>query len=523
MDNSELGQTKFGQDPASSQWQRLSPIAILYFAVSFVRIIFGNVVYLLPALAFSYSSLRENPVIWLPALSLFIALMAITAFWHFQVYRFRFSEDNVEIRSGIFSKKQLNLPFIRIQNVKLEQPIYYRLTGFACLQLDTAGSAKQEAKLVALPLALAEQLKQKILSHKSEQSQEPEHASDSIEKPTTSNIPHERLLNQRSLSDLVIHGISSNRVWIILGGLAPFYDKIAKQLNVILTDLGINLKDMFNLETHAIWQVGLYALSLTMLLLLVMLSFSIIGAIVSYYGYSLSTNGSRYIRRSGLFTLHEVSMPIRRLQIVIQKQDWLDVLLKRMNLKLEQSNAQVNNIDQSAGSSKIIVPSITAAQSKALIDDLYPDNQLFNITFMPISGFYLVRYIGYFLLPLFVLVESFVLYHNNLKLAGLFIGLLCLCSAMVYTRWRRWGVAFDEQYVYIRRGLIGVDYYCFPAFKVQQAQLKQSLMMKKRHLATVKLILASGSIVAPLLPEVFARKLLNSCLYKAESSRISWM
>tara|TARA_R110000868_G_scaffold30360_4_gene112520 strand:+ start:235 stop:1806 length:1572 start_codon:yes stop_codon:yes gene_type:complete len=523
MDNAEVLKTKVDQDLAPRQWQRLSPIAILYFSMSFIRVIFSNVFYLLPALAFSYSSLRENPLVWLPVLTLFITLMFITAFWHFQVYRFRFSDNNVEIRSGIFSKKQLNLPFARIQNVKLEQPIYYRLTGFACLQLDTAGSAKQEAKLVALPLALAEQLKTQILSHKAEQSLNLEQTGDNIANSADSQQSNERLLNQRSLSDLVIHGISSNRIWIILGGLAPFYDKIAKQLNVILTDLGINLKDMFNLETHAIWQVGLYALSLSMLILLVMLSFSILGAIVSYYGYRLSTNGSRYIRRSGLFTLHEVSMPLSRLQLVKQKQDWLDRVFKRMDLKLEQSNAQLTNVDMSAGSSKIVVPSITAKQSKELIDDLYPDNQLFNIEFMPISRFYLVRYIGYLFLPLFALAESFALYHNNMQLAAVLLSIFCLLSALIYLRWRRWGVAFDKHYVYIRRGVIGVNYYCFPAFKVQQSQFKQSVMMKKRQLASVKLILASGAISAPLLTEEQAYKLLNHCLYKVESSKISWM
>ena len=523
MDSSEPLQDLKHQAHTEDQWQRLSPIAILYFAVGFLRAIFGNVVYLLPALAFSYSSLQKHPYIWLPTITLLISLMFIVAVWSFQVYRFRFSENNVEIRSGIFSKKQLNLPFERIQNVKLEQPIYYRLTGFACLQLDTAGSAKQEAKLVALPLELAEQLKQQILSHKSEPTEAKQHEIENNDTNNSTNSVHEQLLNQRSLSDLVIHGITSNRVWIILGGLAPFYDNIAEKLNQTLNSLGIDLKELFNLETHAVWQVTLFALSLTMLVMMLMLSFSILGSIVSFYGYTLSKSANRYIRRSGLLTKHEVSMPLSRLQLVMQKQDWLDVLLKRINLKLEQSNAQLDHASPSAVSNKILVPSITPLQSKALIDDLYPDNQLFNIGFMPISGFYLVRTIGYFLLPLWLLLESFVLYHHNIKIAGVLVGLFVVFSGLFYLRWRRWGVAFDEQYVYVRRGLIGIDYVCFPTYKVQQSQFKQSVMMKKHQLASVKLILASGSVTAPLLPQDVGYKLINHCLYKVESSKISWM
>jgi len=38
-----------------------------------------------------------------------------------------------------------------------------------------------------------------------------------------------------------------------------------------------------------------------------MMLFSVTGAIFSFYGYTLSKVEGRYIRRSGLFTKHEVS------------------------------------------------------------------------------------------------------------------------------------------------------------------------------------------------------------------------
>ncbi|WP_340678143.1 PH domain-containing protein [Paraglaciecola sp.] len=506
-------------------WQRLSPIAILYFVMQIARNALGNIVYLIPIFAYSYSSMREHPLIWLPTIAVLSILLLLGAFWSFQVYRFRLSNKVVEIRSGIFSKKHLNLPFERIQNVKIEQPIYYRVTGFACLQLDTAGSAKQEAKLVALPLMLAEQLKQQILDNTPEHNEAPNSASaDGLaEIVQPSSVNNEQIINRRSLADLILHGITNNRIWLFLGGLAPFYDDITGKINQGMMTYGVNFKEMFSLQTHSVMQVGLYALSLTLTIMFILMLFSVIGAIVSFYGYTLSKVEGRYIRRSGLFTKHEVSMPLSRLQLVIQKQDWLDVILKRVNLRLEQINAQVKQPDSSAANSKIIVPSITSQQSQDLIKDMYPNNQLFNIAFLPISGFYLLRYIGYFLLPLFCIFASTTIIKHNWAAAALGLGLFLLSSACIYLRWRRWGVAFDEQYVYIRRGLIGTDYYCFPAYKVQQSQLKQSVMMKKRQLASVKLILASGSVTVPLLSEAMAYKLINSCLYKVESNRISWM
>jgi putative membrane protein len=506
-------------------WQRLSPIAILYFAMQIMRNALGNIVYLIPIIAYSYSSMREHPLIWLPAIAVLFLFLLLGAFWSFQVYRFRLSNKVVEIRSGIFSKKHLNLPFERIQNVKIEQPIYYRATGFACLQLDTAGSVKQEAKLVALPLILAEQLKQQILDNTPaiNEAQHADGATTDGDKIRPSSANNEHIINQRSLADLILHGITNNRIWILLGGLAPFYDDIAAKLNQGMMTYGINIKDMFSLQTHSLLQVGFYALSLTLIIVFVLMLFSVTGAIFSFYGYTLSKVEGRYIRRSGLFTKHEVSMPLSRLQLVIQKQDWLDVVLKRVNLKLEQMNAQLKQLDSSGANSKIIVPSITLQQSQALIKDMYPNNQLFSIAFAPISAFYLLRYIGYFLAPLFCIFATIMMIQQNWAATALGFALFLLASACVYLRWRRWGYAFDNNFIYLRRGLLGVDYYCFPAFKVQQCQFTQSVMMKRRQLASNKYVLASGSITLPMLPESIAFSMLDSCLYQVESSQRSWM
>jgi putative membrane protein len=77
--------------------------------------------------------------------------------------------------------------------------------------------------------------------------------------------------------------------------------------------------------------------------------------------------------------------------------------------------------------------------------------------------------------------------------------------------------------VYIRKGLIGVDYYCFPTYKLQQTQFKQNLLMKKRQLASVKFILASGSLKVPLISQKLAYELIDEGLYQVESSQKSWM
>jgi putative membrane protein len=526
-DNGDIAETSQTQD----DWQVLSPVAILYFAANVLKHLFGNLIYLIPALAVSYNSFLEHSFIWLPGILAVFALLTLFAFVSFKVYRYRLTDDNIEIRSGIFSKKHLNLPFSRVQNVKIEQPIYYRFTGHACLQLDTAGSSKNEAKLVAIKLDFAQQLKTRIQSQVQndviETNQDNMSADEMLSGSTDSQVKQEKVINQRQLSDLVIHGITSNRIWIFLGGLAPFYDNIFDSIGEWLTTLGIDLNKLFSLQTHSVLEVGLYMLSFTMLVMLVLVSFSVIGAIISFYGYTLSKLDDKYIRRSGLFTKHEVSMRLSRLQMIVQKQDWLDVMLKRINLKFEQSNSFGKDLSPSAASSKIIVPSIKPNECQALIDDAYPDNALnvlvLNDGFEPISKRFILRNIVFVLMPMWLIITSGTLMNDKLMVSALVSLLFVGLCGLVVLRWKRWGITRDENFVYLRKGLIGVDYYCFPTYKLQQIQFKKNLLIKKRQLATVKFVLASGSLKVPMIHERFAYELIDQGLYQVESCHKSWM
>jgi putative membrane protein len=98
-----------------------------------------------------------------------------------------------------------------------------------------------------------------------------------------------------------------------------------------------------------------------------------------------------------------------------------------------------------------------------------------------------------------------------------------IVALLLTLRWWRWGIAYDNKYVYIRRGRVGVDYQCFEPYKAQQVIVKQSIFMKKRKLATIKFVLASGAVTVPFLPEEYVNKLADSVLFEVEATRKSWM
>ena len=90
-------------------------------------------------------------------------------------------------------------------------------------------------------------------------------------------------------------------------------------------------------------------------------------------------------------------------------------------------------------------------------------------------------------------------------------------------RWIRWGYAKDDNFIYIRKGYFGVDYYCFPIYKTQQVQFKQSWFQQRHQLCSIRLVLAAGAQDIPFILQDDGYQLLDNALYQVESSRQSWM
>lgn len=504
-----------------NQWQKLPLIAIVYFSFHLLRQIVGQFIYLIPALLIGYSTIIENLPLAIAGALLLLGVVLGSSWLKFHFYRFRLSHDHIQIRSGVLSKKHLDLPFHRIHNVKLEQPIFYRPGNHTCVVLDTAGSSKDEAKVFALPMQQALSLKSAILNFASQPAAKAVASDNEATAPSAPLSESQEVeLNRRALSDLVIHGITSNRIWIFLGGLAPFFDNIFEWLAGLLMSSGLDLEAMLDPSEQTLWQYSLTLLTLIVLAMLILTLFSVLGAIISFYGYRLSRLNDRYIRRSGLFTRHEVSMQRSRLQMLVRKQDWLDRLIGRINLKLEQFNANIEHGQMMMLNNKIIVPSIKADECEALLKDIYPENQLSEMTYQSIDRRFLWRHC---LFALFLHAGIAMLLAPE-AIAVVITGLsLLLVSTLIYLRWKRWGFAIDDNFVYIRKGLLGVDYYSFALCKIQQTRFTQSIWMKPYHLCTVTLVLACGGQSIPFIRCQQGRRIINTGLFEVEANKASWM
>ncbi|MGB1297405.1 MAG: PH domain-containing protein [Psychrobium sp.] len=503
-------------------WQRVSKVSIVDFFIKNLIQLVSASIYAIPAVWASSNTLKEN-LDWVALGGIgLLTLLIVGACLQYYFFKYRLKGNNIEIYSGVIFKKHLDLPFTRIQNVKLITPVYFRPFNYTTMELDTAGSAKNEAKIVAVPMDKANALKQQILTYQATHSAETEETEENAENANERVMEgDEVLLNERSLMDLVIHGLTNNRVLIFLAMLAPMAETIFEYASQLLLSVGFDLDAFLNAE-HPWWQLSLYFIGSLILAYMLVMLLSIIGAIIAFYGYKLTKRDNNYIQRSGLLSIHEVVMKKPRLQMIVRQQDWLDVLIKRINLKFEQIGG-LERQGQNSLRNKLMVPSIKENECRELTDEMWPSNKVMDVTYQSISRRFIFRTIALFVAPVTIVICTIALINDVWPLLPLAAIFFTVASVLTWCRWKRWGYAMDDEYVYIRKGLLGVNYYCFTIEKTQMVKFKQSVFLRRHTLCHVNFVTAASALTIPFIPQDIGWNMMAKSLYQVESLKKNWM
>ncbi|MDC8832536.1 PH domain-containing protein [Alteromonas gilva] len=501
----------------NSDWRRVSPWSVIHFLWFQLKHTVSFAIYIVPAYLVGGHKLLDSQ--WLPLVVLGLGCgLLVVAVLRFLFFQFCITAQGISIRSGVFDRTFTDLPFERIQNIKFDQPIYFRPKDLLIVTLDTAGSSKQEAQFVGVSDEYARHIKTTIMQARANRQQELPQAA----TPVDANQEGE-VLNRRTIGDLVLHGITNNRMWILLGTLAPFYDQISSFIFSQMNRLRPQVEALLGEQAVALWYVGVMTLLIAVLLIILMALFSIAGSILMFYGYTLSKHDNKYVRRSGLLNRQEVSMKQSRVQIARQQQDWLDRILGRVNLFFEQNvtGQQVQN--ELKATNKLLIPSVTVDEADILTRDVFASQQVRHADFHPIDVRYLWRQCIFWLLPLNAAVSASLIF--NLQHIGVLpaVLLMAVSATLTVLHYKRWGISSDEQYVYVRKGTIGIDYWCFPLAKTQQIIIKQNILMRQRKLVTLEFVLASGKVKVPFVPEQVAAPLVQKILHEVEVNKPAWM
>ena len=491
--------------------QRQSPKAIILILLKYFRLVIRQ---LWPILLIVIINPRSDKGIIV--ISIVMAMVLISLIYSILAYtRYYFFIQNNElcVRSGVFRKTVLNVPFDRIQSVDFKRNIVHQFLNVVSVQIDTAGSKGSELELDAIEQPQAEELREIVLAYKRAKTFISE-----ADKELPPDMPAVReppeLILALSAKDLLKVGISENHlrtaaiIFVFFIGLADDLDQI----------LGWDVYGRLEDTTNAMSLVGMLA-TLVAIPFFIAVSFAItlVRTVLKYYGLKFWREGQSFKVVSGLFTRNEKTIQQSKIQLI----RWLTSPLKRMFGIYQMNIYQATNFEQQTDKS-LAIPGCYQQQVDHTLDVIVPKfrQSIFTSHKMDVSVVYRMVFLFGFVPAVFF---SFLAWVNEGYTQWLLVLIfpMAIWMGVQYQKKRRFKIHPD--YIVSERGIFGRTYKLVEIYKIQCVDIESSVLQRWRGLTTLHVYTAGGNITFPFLKEQIAKQARDYIMYRVEKDQNSWM
>jgi len=491
--------------------QRQSPKAVVLILLKYFRIIVRQ---LWPILLVILINPTKGKGFMITAVAFVVILVSlIYSLIAYTKYYFFIQNNELCVRSGVFRKTVLNVPFDRIQSVDFKRNIVHQFLNVVSVQVDTAGSKGSELELDAIELERAEELRSVVLAYKHSRHTAPVDTSDPIPPiPQIKEVPE--LILSLSPKDLIKIGISENHlrtaaiIFAFFLGLADDLDQL----------LGWDVYGQLEDTTTAMSLFGLLA-TLIAIPLFIGVSFAItlIRTVLRYYGLKFWREGKSFKVVSGLFTRNEKSIQKSKIQVI----RWVTSPLKKI-FGIHQMNIyQATNVDQNQDKS-LVIPGCYQQQIDHTLDTIVPEfrGAVFTAHHMhPAIVHLMVFLFGFIPAVLFGLMAWF----NDVVMQWLLTLVFPLAIWMGYLYQQKRRLKIHPDFILSEGGIFGNSSKLIEIYKVQSVHLESSPMQRRRGLISLHVYTAGGEISFPYLKEGIARQARDYILFRVEKEEKSWM
>lgn len=491
--------------PTATPERRLHPLSWLFVLIKQLK------QFIVPLIALFFFGRGDRNELW-PLIG--VGVLALASVWQYFTYRYRIESDRLIVRSGLLHRSLRQIPFARIHNVALHQSLLHRIFGVAEVRLESAGGEKPEAEMRVLKLDEAVALEALLRRRSAAVSADgaPETAGDGGE-----------LLLELPPSEVVRLGLISNRGLIVVGGavaaasqfspraIPNLIEPIAKSL------FGYAGSHHFGPMQYAVAALGLLAAFVVLLRL-----FSIVLALLQYFGFKLRQQDRRLTVERGLLSRLRSSVPRRRIQAWTLREGVIHRLLKRRTLQID--TAVAGRQDDARGLHEL-APVATPQACDALLQRLLPQAR------WPFAEWAPLHRNAWWRLWLPGVVFAAVLCAALAWRFGAWgaLGLLWLPWAAFAARQhaRRAGYAVDERLVAVREGWWSRHWRFAEIDKLQALRLSRSPLDRRFGMATLHLDTAgAGALSPPLrvryLPDADAEALYRRLAREIAQRPLRW-
>jgi Predicted membrane protein len=236
------------------------------------------------------------------ATGLVVLALALVFGWELARYRrydYELTLETLDIRSGVFSRREREIPYERVQNVDVAQNVLQRALDIAAVRIETAGGSGSEAHLRYVDRAEADRLQNEISRRKRS-------AADQTEPPEA-ETGGDRLFVLSDREHLVLGVVSAD---LRLLGL------LTVALSVFAPQLARGLAPRYDL-------VSLFGPAVALVAILGFWALSGLLQVFRFYGFTLTRREEELRYERGLLQRYTGTIPLSKVQAVTLRENVL--------------------------------------------------------------------------------------------------------------------------------------------------------------------------------------------------------
>jgi len=449
-------------------WHRCSPVSVIYHLISTIK----TAINMWPALAGIVAVERSRELLLSYGAVSLIAIIITVSFIDYFFFRYRYNDNEIQIRKGLFNRKRLTLSLDRIQEINLEQSLYFRPFSLWSVELESAGSNDKPIAIPGISWTIANEIKHlQLEQHKLVETATPSAPSTDTQVNETSNEhtqvkSNTRLRIELTYADLVRAGLMHNGLIYPLVIIGPLLNQNKNAWNQI-----VGVIQNFGLTDWALNVSQNHSTSITILLSIAAITtavgfvyaISVLVAITRFWQYRMTVVADRFQYKTGLFSLQQRGFRQHKLQNIVLKQGLVAMVLQRYTVKIVQTNEAATQAMKNSG---FVIPVATLEEVVEIKNILGIESYSWKRAQITKPIF---RSLILCTLTLLV-IGSISLVNEKVHLYYAAPTVLIFASSFFW-RWYREGYAFTENWLAIKSGFIGNKVSYTPYSKVQKVDL----------------------------------------------------
>jgi uncharacterized membrane protein YdbT with pleckstrin-like domain len=497
-----------------SQPQRQSKIGVLVMFFDTIRHFIRGLWPILVVWFINRDTLQFLYVITF-VLVLFIAV-SVAAYLRFVNFTFYLDEKDEEfiINEGVLSKTKTVVGLDKIQQINITQSLLQRIIGVYGLEIDTAGSGKEEGKIKAVSHELALALKARLLQNEKKTPAFSEETSES-----SNVVSEQKPFMEIGFLTLLKVGITSNYMksfWLIFVFIVTAYDNIRHFVNY--DDIKSEKIDSFIGERLAVTSIALVVVFFITVILIV----NLIRVIVKYFGYKITKQSGSLLLSFGLINTKSTIIKPEKVQIITLTQNYFQKKMNILGIKIKQATGS-DKMEQGKEQA-VEIPGCDATERDAILKLLYdivPQKgvmlkpnfrkfvfSIFLIIVLPLSGFYAM---AHWVEPRFYEFAYVTWVYAILILLVLGFG------------FRNYRLFIHDRFIIKQSGAWDISHDIIEPGKIQAITTAQLFWHKTADIGYLTLHTAGGDLSFQLGDFTTIKQYVNLWLYGMESSDSNWM